>query len=191
MVWRSPKIYIAAIAILIVCLVALIFFANQEAPPAAAGKKAPESLKGGNNLPTREGSLLPLPQYPQNDPRFPALTAPPMQGTSQPEMNIPPGLAPIPPEGKAAVYPLATPPTQVHSLSEAGAMGLSPNPGAEVGVPRVHALPPEAQTKVYKLDPESITAPLGTAGKAIGAPPGVPPDEVGRTKTAPVKKDKK
>jgi hypothetical protein len=169
-------------------LTVLVVIRNQMNPSDTAEKKQEKILRSGNKLPARENSSRPQTRFPQDDPIYPMMNRPVPQVLDQTEMNIPPGIAPVPPEGKSETHPLPAPATKVHSLAEAGAMGVMPNYGGQVGVPQVHSLPPEATTQVHKLDAQSVTAPIGMAGNVIGVPPGIPPDEVGRTKTDPVKK---
>lgn len=184
---RFMRLVVVAI-FLLAGISTIIVIHNRRLSRATVGNDPSQIFRGGGKLPARENLLANQPQFPQNDPRFPLTTAPLPQTAGQTELNISPGMAPIPLEGKGETYPLPAPTTTVHRLSDAGAMGVMPNPAGLVGMPQVNELPPEARTQVHKLDVQSITAPLGSAGNAIGVPPGVPPDEVGRTKTVPVKK---
>lgn len=188
MLWRSSWKIIIPVTLLLAGLAALVVTRNQRNSRAAAEKNPAQILRGKSKLPARENPSTSPPRFPQDDPMYAVMIPPVTQEPGQTELNIPPGIAPIPPEGKNETYPLPAQVTQVHSLAEAGAMGVMPNPSGQVGVPQVLPLPSEARTQVHNLDAQSVTAPLGIAANVIGVPPGVPPDEVGRTRTVPIKK---
>jgi hypothetical protein len=199
-IWQSSGIKaVVAVLILLVVLVVLIVGRSQKRPESQSDLKQTQRNSGENREAGSTGSRLPAagvsdpmrPQYPLDDPAYYTLpSAPAPLSTDQMDST---GAAQLPPaltEGEAGK--LEASPTKVHPLGEAGTiMGVDPGRAGEVGVPRTYVLPVESHPVVKKTDAAPVSAPLGSAGSVMGTPPGTPPDEVGRTKMAPLPKDKK
>ena len=195
---KRKKIVFGVAALVAVWLLALLFYQGKGPSPAgkAGSDASPETLRGRPMQPA-ERPDLPAARYPADDewgrpfPPAPFVRGPaPGGGTNPPEQLNPPDVVPGSPE--AQTFKLPNSPTQVHSLEDAATvMGYPPDYHGIVGVPRTRPLPPGAQTKTANTDARPITAPLSSAGEVIGVPPGVQPDEVGKTKTQPLPADGK
>ncbi len=194
---RSGAVWAAA-ALLAVCLAALLAYRNSR--PASSGKAGPATnpeilhsrpmqpvdrpAQTGTRYPVDEEWVRPLPP-----PSFAQGNAA-RESQHTPEQLNPPNVVPTSPGPH--VYKLPASPTQAHSLDEAArVMGYGPEYQGIIGVTRTHPLPAEAQTKVLPTDVRSVTVPLSSAPSVVGAPPGVNPDEVGKTKTQPLPADGK
>jgi hypothetical protein len=176
--------------IMLIGLAAWIYAVKHKESPAASGAK-PAMHMSGPGLPVSEDPQTQLPRFPLDE-----SPADPLR--SQDVVTVPSNTGPTNPpdlrhnisEGKGESYKLPAPVTQVHSLSEAESVMGKPVRG-EIGVPRIITLPPEVNTGVGTVDVHSVNGPIGSAVNEIGAPPGVHPEEVGKSKTVPLTKDKK
>jgi hypothetical protein len=190
---RMSKVALAiAVFILVSGLVALILLLGHKNSSPTTGTK-PASHMDGPKLPLPDDSRLQVPRYPQD--KTPTYTLPnpgvvtaPVQAEPTNPPDVPPVNAVENAEGKGETYKLPAPVTQVHSLSEAGSVMGRPIQG-QIGVPHVITLPAEANSGVGTADIHSVNAPIGSAADEIGAPPGVSPEEVGRSKTIPIQNE--